>query len=58
MKLTEMKLMKGKTEQITIMDFRSRPGDILTQVQMGKIFRITKQGKVVAMLSPPEPNAL
>jgi antitoxin (DNA-binding transcriptional repressor) of toxin-antitoxin stability system len=38
-------------------DLRSRPGDIIDQVQMGKTFDITKAGKKVATLSKPEPNA-
>ena len=48
----------GQTETITAMDFRKAPGDVLLQAQMGKTFTITKNGVVVATLSPPEPNAL
>lgn len=57
MKLTDMNLLAGSSEEITISDFRSRPGDILTQVQLGRTFTITKNGKPVATLAQPELNA-
>jgi hypothetical protein len=50
--------LSGQTETITAMDFRRTPGDILLQAQMGKVFSITKNGVVIAVLSPPEFNAL
>lgn len=58
MRVTEMKLLAGQSEQITMSDLRKRPGDIFTQVQMGKTFTITKAGKVIAVLSRPEPTAV
>jgi prevent-host-death family protein len=58
MKLTDMKLLEGQTEEITMTDLRSRPGDVVDQVQMGKEFTITKAGKVVAVVHAPEPTAL
>ncbi len=58
MRLKDMKLLKGKSEEISMTDLRSRPGDVIDQVQMGKTFSITKAGKVVAVISQPEPNAL
>jgi hypothetical protein len=48
----------GQTEKITAMELRKTPGDILLQCQMGKVFEITRNGVVVAVLSPPELNAL
>lgn len=57
-RLTEMKLLEGQTEEISMTDLRQRPGDVIDQVQMGKTFTITKGGKTVAVLSRPEPNAL
>ena len=56
--LVAMQLLAGQTEEITMMQLREGPGDIITQVQMGKTYRITKMGKVVAILSPPQPTAL
>ena len=50
--------LAGQTETITAMDFRRSPGDVLLQAQMGKVFQITKNGVVIATLSPPELNAL
>lgn len=58
MKLSDMKLLEGKCESITLSDLRSRPGDIFSQVQMGKTFRITKNGKRIADIVQPELNAL
>jgi prevent-host-death family protein len=57
-KLTDMKLLSGQQEEITMTDLRQRPGDVVDQVQMGKKFVITKAGKVVAELESPEPTAL
>jgi prevent-host-death family protein len=57
-RLTDMRMLEGKTETITLMELRSRPGDVIAQVQMGKSFTITKSGKRVAELLPVnEPNA-
>lgn len=52
-----MKLLADQTEDISATEFRRRPGDVLTQVQMGKTFRITNRGRVVAVLAAPEPTA-
>lgn len=57
MLLAESKILAGQTETITVSDFRNAPGDILQQVQMGKVFNITKAGKLIAVLQAPEPNA-
>jgi antitoxin (DNA-binding transcriptional repressor) of toxin-antitoxin stability system len=56
--LTKSVSLAGQTETITAMDFRKAPGDVLLQAQMGKVFQITKNGVIVAVLSPPELNAL
>ena len=58
LQLVAMPLLAGQTETITMMYLRQHPGDIITQVQMGKTFTITKAGRVVAVLSQPEPTAL
>jgi hypothetical protein len=50
--------LTGQRETITAMDFQRTPGDILLQAQLGKVFEITKNGVVIAVLSPPEPTAL
>jgi prevent-host-death family protein len=56
--LTKSMDLSGQKETITAMDFRRTPGDILLQAQMGKVFSITKNGVVIAVLSAPEPDAL
>lgn len=58
MRTIDMKLLAGEKGNITMMELRKSPGDVLLQVQMGKIINITKCGKVIAVLSPPEPTAL
>ena len=57
-RLTDMKLLAGQIEEISMTELRQRPGDVIDQVQMGKKFTITKTGKVVAEITTPEPNAL
>lgn len=50
--------LTGQTETITVTDFRRAPGDVLMQAQMGKVFNITKNGVIVAVLAASEPDAL
>jgi antitoxin (DNA-binding transcriptional repressor) of toxin-antitoxin stability system len=57
-RLTAMPLLAGQTEEITLMDFRKAPGDVIAQVQMGKTFTLTSYGQPVATLSAYEPSAL
>lgn len=49
--------LKGKSESISISEFRAQPGSVLQQVELGKRFDVTRQGKIVATISPPELNA-
>lgn len=44
-------------ETITVSELRACPGDVLSQVEMGKTFTITRRGQVIAVLHPPEPTA-
>lgn len=44
----------GETATITVSEFRSAPGDALDRVARGMEITITKNGKPVAVLSPPE----
>ena len=46
-------LLVGELEVMTLTDFRRGPGDVIAQVQMGKVFVLTKQGKPVAVISKP-----
>jgi len=57
-RLTDMSLLAGQVEEISMTELRSRPGDIIAQVQMGKTFKVTKNGATVAVLAAPEPDAL
>lgn len=47
----------GRSETITMTEFRNRPGNVMAQVELGKTFTITKDGKIIAVLSRPEPDA-
>lgn len=44
----------GEAATITVSEFRSAPGDALDRVSRGMEITITKNGKPVAVLSPPE----
>jgi prevent-host-death family protein len=55
--LAEMKVLAGQSETITISELRQQPGEVLSQVECGKSFTITRDGKSVADLHSPEPNA-
>lgn len=50
-KLSDTLQLTNKIETITAMDFRKSPGEVLTQVTMGKTFIITRAGKPMAVLS-------
>jgi antitoxin (DNA-binding transcriptional repressor) of toxin-antitoxin stability system len=56
--LTDTAILEHQSEEITATAFRAHPGDVLLQVQLGKTFTITKNGKPIAVLSRPEPTAL
>lgn len=51
--LTETKLLEGQTEEITISELRSKPGEVFQQVQMGKEFTVSKSGRVIAEIKAP-----
>ncbi len=56
--LANMDLLVGQEDEIAMMDFRKHPGDVIAQVQLGKVYFITKSGKRVAILKRLEPDAL
>lgn len=56
-KLSDMKLLAGEVEEISMTEFRKLPGEVIAQVEAGKTFRITKLGRVIAVISQPEPSA-
>ena len=57
-RLKNMGLLRGQSETISITDFRKSPGEVLTQVELGKTFTITRNGHAIAVISLPEPTAL
>jgi prevent-host-death family protein len=44
----------GEAATVTVTEFRSAPGDALDRVSRGMEITITKNGKPVAVMSPPE----
>lgn len=58
MKTTDMQLLAGQRETLSMTELRSRPGDVVTQVQMGKTFDVEKNSQRVATVAPPEATAL
>ena len=57
-RLNQVSNLSNQTETITATDFRKSPGEVFLQVQLGKTYRLTRNGVVIAVISPPEPNAL
>lgn len=53
----EIGTLSGREETITITELRSRPGDVLSQVELGKKYNIKRCGKIIAVIQAPEPNA-
>jgi prevent-host-death family protein len=50
-RLSEQVSLEKTLEEITISEFRERPGEVLHCVELGKTFVITKIGHPVAVLS-------
>lgn len=44
----------GETATLTVSEFRAAPGDALDRVARGMEITVTKNGKPVAVISPPE----
>ena len=43
----------GNKATITMMELRAHPGEVVDLVFCGLVVEITKQGRIVAVLSPP-----
>jgi len=57
----EVGSLEGREETITMTELRALPGDVMDQVSLGKVFNITRGGRILGRLVPPaprEPNAL
>lgn len=57
-KLKDYISLIGEEETISMTQLRASPGEVLDQVQLGKVFKVKRNGEVVAVLSQPEPTAL
>lgn len=44
----------GEVATVTVSEFRAAPGDALDRVSRGMEITVTKNGKPVAVISPPE----
>ncbi len=54
----EVESLSGREEIITVSELRARPGDVLSQVDLGKTFKVTRCGRVIAVISKPELSAI
>jgi hypothetical protein len=57
-RLTQEVSLEGNFETITITDLRSRLGEALVSVALGKVYLVTKQGKPMAVISRPPGETL
>lgn len=51
-RLKEHVSLDGQIENLSMTDLRQRPGEVLTSVELGKVFVVQRNGKAVAVLSP------
>ena len=56
-RLRDLRLLHGKEIEITMMDLRSAPGDVMDLVLQGVKITVTRQGKPIAVIQSPEPSA-
>lgn len=54
--IAEQLSLHGQNEEITATQFRAMPGEVLKQVELGKRFIITRNGKQMAVLQKPQWN--
>lgn len=50
-KLKDELSLVGKIEKISMMELRSSPGEVMTQVSIGKVFIIQRNEEPIAVLS-------
>lgn len=53
-KISETVSMKGQQEAVTLTQLRAMPGEVFSQVALGKEFTVTKGGKAVAVIQPSD----
>ena len=53
--LSETQILAGQTETISVMDLRKLPGEVFNQVEMGKVYEITRKGRPIAWICPKPP---
>lgn len=57
----EVGSLEGREETITMTELRALPGDVMDQVALGKVFSITRGGRILGRIvpaTPREPTAL
>lgn len=56
-RLRDLRLLTDKQIEITMMDLRAAPGDVMDLVLQGATITVTRQGKPIAVIHTPEPTA-
>lgn len=49
--LSAMELLKDQSEIISLSEFRAAIGDVISQVELGKTFKITRRRKIIAIVT-------
>lgn len=55
-RLKDLRLLRGQKIEITMMDLRSAPGDVMDLVLQGAEITVTRQGKPIAVIHTPDEN--
>ena len=57
-RIKNLEFLIGKGETMTMMEFRSAPGDAISKAEMGMTITLTRKGHAIAKIVPIEGDAL
>lgn len=57
-RLKDQLSLEGTIEQISMTELRKRPREVIDSVILGKVFLVSKQGNIIAVIQSPPANLL